>query len=64
MSFDLLSIDAIRNNAARQLGRFENSTTIFSRKSTRIVTLTEGEWDVIDAILKIAQSTIENSTDA
>lgn len=58
MSFDPLSIEAIRTNAARQLGRFENAKTIFSRKSTRIVTLTEGEWDVVDDVLKNAQSTI------
>lgn len=46
-----LSIEAIRENAARQLGLRETDKTIFSRKKTGIITLTVGEWNVIDAIL-------------
>jgi hypothetical protein len=52
-----LTIEGIRLHMARQFGRFDTEKTQFKRHTTRLGTLTEGQWDVIDAVLKNAQST-------
>ena len=56
-----LTVEGIRTQMERQLGRHDTEKTQFKRGTTRIATMTEGQWDVIDAILKNAQPTVEST---
>jgi hypothetical protein len=58
-----LSLEGIRAHARKQLGLDETENAIASRKNTRIVTLTEGQWAVVERVLAFTEKMKEINAD-